>query len=251
MSYRADVIGRQIRALRGGPSDNWGRIYALLVEARDLLDDSGWNEWLQRYSDLKPLADSHSRLRELIQSTMEKDRQQRASMPRSAEPVERKPPPPVPRPVKSSYADFAQGFATEDRGGRFAKIDPLINDVPPQPPNSPWHHDPVPDEPLINFAAASRVSGNEQPIAAPVAAPVIERAPREEEWLGDIDRLLEVIEKRDAEIARLKAELKSQSNAASPVSPSSTVADAAPVGGGKVEVLGPPSADFSSAQKED
>jgi hypothetical protein len=48
-----------------------------------------------------------------------------------------------------------------------------------------------------------------------------ERAPREEEWLGDIDRLLEVIGQRDAEIARLKAELKSQSSAAAPVQPPS------------------------------
>jgi hypothetical protein len=54
IDYRADVIGRQIRALRGR-SDNWDRIYALLVEARHLLDNAGWNERLQRYSDLKPL----------------------------------------------------------------------------------------------------------------------------------------------------------------------------------------------------
>jgi hypothetical protein len=53
IDYRADVIGRQIRALRGR-SDNWERIYELLVEAGDL-DNAGWNEWLQRYPDLKPL----------------------------------------------------------------------------------------------------------------------------------------------------------------------------------------------------
>jgi hypothetical protein len=255
IDYRAAyAIAKQIKAYRATPG-NAPQIVELLNRlAGEFDNDAAAKEFLAK-NDLAGMADTFFHFRESIK--WKEYTQQPPPARSSSEVVLERKPPPVRRPVKSSYADFAQGFATEDKGGRFAKIDPLINDVPAQPPNSPWHHDPVPDEPPINFEATSRVTSNELP-AAPVTAPVIERAPREDEWLGDIDRLLEVIEEQRAEnkeqraeINRLQAELKSQSGAVAPVNSSSAVADATSTGGEQVETLGPLSADFSSAQKEE
>jgi hypothetical protein len=80
---------------------------------------------------------------------------------------------------KSTYASFAEAFADEDRGGRFKAVNQTIHTAatpvyPEQPPNSPFHHDPVPDEPPLGFSI------NEAPV---VGEPhEVERSIRE---LGD------------------------------------------------------------------
>jgi hypothetical protein len=50
----------------------------------------------------------------------------------------------------TTFRSFADAFANETRGGRFAKSDtgPTIK---PLPPNSPWASNPVPDEPPLGF----------------------------------------------------------------------------------------------------
>jgi hypothetical protein len=60
---------------------------------------------------------------------------------------------------KSTYATFAEAFADEDRGGRFKAVNKTtvvgtdaIAQYPEQPPNSPFHHDRVPDEPPLGFS---------------------------------------------------------------------------------------------------
>jgi hypothetical protein len=212
-------IAKQIKAYRATPG-NAPQILELLNRlAVEFDNDAKATEFLAS-EGLKDMADTFFRFRESIKWTECTTQRPPPARRSSSEVIERKPPP-VQRPARTSYSDFAQDFATENDRGRFAKISPFVNDVPRQPANSPWHHDPVGDEPKIDFAATSRVSGNEQPIAAPVTAPVIERAPREDDWLADIDRLLEVIEEQRAEskeqraeINRLKAELETRSSAA-------------------------------------
>jgi hypothetical protein len=211
IDYKAAyAIAKQIKAYRATPG-NAPQIIELLNRATGLFDnDAAAKEWLAR-EGLADLTDTYFRFREMAKLAVEEDKK-RPSPARSSEVIERKPPP-VQRAVKSSYSDFAHDFATENDRGRFAKINPFVTDVPRQPATSPWFHDPVPPEPPLGFSV-NALPGQEQPATAPVTE---ERVPREEEWLGDIDRLLDDIAKRDAEIARLKAELKSQSSAAAPV----------------------------------
>jgi hypothetical protein len=59
----------------------------------------------------------------------------------------------------STYATFAEAFADEDRQGRFKAVNKTtvvgtdaIAKYPEQPPNSPFHHDRVPDEPPLGFS---------------------------------------------------------------------------------------------------
>jgi hypothetical protein len=60
---------------------------------------------------------------------------------------------------KSTYATFAEAFADEDRGGRFKAVNKTIvvgtdatPKYPEQPPNSPFHRDPVGREPPLGYA---------------------------------------------------------------------------------------------------
>jgi hypothetical protein len=216
----AYAIAKQIKAYRSSPGNAQQILELLNRLAGEFDNDAAAKEFLAK-NDLAGMADTFYRFRESIKW---KEYTQQRPPARSSEVVIERKPPPVQRAARTSYSDFALDFATENDRGRFAKINPFVNDVPRQPANSPWHHDPVGDEPTIDFEATTRVSGNEQP-AAPVTAPAIESAPREDAWLADIDRLLEVIEEQRAEnkeqraeINRLKAELKSQSSAAAPAS---------------------------------
>jgi hypothetical protein len=170
----------------------------------------------------------------------------RAPPPRSTKPIEPKPRPTYQRDEKSNRLGFTQAFVDETRGGRFAKIDQLINDVdvPRQPAGSPWHHDPLGDEPALGFSVER--PGYRLEEASP---PVIkESTAREEELEVDIDILTEIIERQKEEIARLKAELETQSSVAAPVT--SAVADVASTGGEQVELPDPLSADFSSSAQQ-
>jgi hypothetical protein len=230
--YRADVFGKHVRESRGSTDPTVvKRNLNLMLDARKLIpDDAEFDAWAQAHG-IRDLVDSDF-FKAIWEYRQEEQRQaetnrQPASPPRSVEPEPPRRPRPVQPPQGAYRVDFDQHAAREDAGGRFAAANTFVAQgeivrYPRQPANSPWHHDPVGDEPTINFEATTRVLGNEQP-AAPVTAPV-ERAPREDDWLGDIDRLLEVIEEQRAEnkeqraeINRLKAELKSQSSGAAPV----------------------------------
>jgi hypothetical protein len=257
IDYKATLaIAKQIKAYRATPG-NAPQILELLNRlAGEFDNDAKTTEFLAR-EGLKDMADTFFRFRESIK--WKEYTQQRPPARRSSEVVEPPKPRPHVRPQGAYLADFGHHAAREEAGGRFAAVNTFVAEgevvrYPDQPPNSPWHHNPVGDEPTINFEATTRVLGNEQP-AAPVTAPV-ERALREDDWLGDIDRLLEVIEEQRAEnkeqraeINRLKAALETQSGAAAPVA--SAVADAAPTGGEQVEVPDPLSADFSSTQQKE
>ena len=257
IDYKAAyAIAKQIKAYRATPG-NAPQILELLNRlAGEFDNDAKATEFLAS-EGLKDMADTFFRFRESIK--WKEYTQQRPPARRSSEVVEPPKPRPYVRPQGAYLADFGHHAAREEAGGRFAAVNTFVAEgevvrYPDQPPNSPWHHNPVGDEPTINFEATTRVLGNEQP-AAPVTAPV-ERALREDDWLGDIDRLLEVIEEQRAEnkeqraeINRLKAELETQSGAAAPVT--SAVADATSTGGEPVEVPDSLSAVFSSsAQKE-
>jgi hypothetical protein len=161
------------------------------------------------------------------------DRQVPSSMPRSVEPE----PLPVRSPVQHNrltpwtYADRAEFEATQDRGGRFAKMNEFIApgevpQYPRQPSTSPWFRDPVPPEPSTGYCIDA-LPGQEPKVSEPTREELIQ------------------------EIARLRAALaETQSGVSAPVR--SAVADAASAGGEQVEASGPLSADFSSsAQKEE
>jgi hypothetical protein len=117
------------------------------------------------------------------------DRQLPASMPRSAEPepppVQRAPPPTQ----RSTYADHADFYATEDRGGRFAKMNEFITpgevpQYPRQPANSPWFRDLVPDEPPTGYDINAMIRQE----------PKIISEPTREELIQEIARLREALE---------------------------------------------------------
>jgi hypothetical protein len=237
---RANVIGKHLRNLSGSSDLTVvNRNIELALDARSLLpDDADWNKWVkthrQEYLANSEFFKAHWEYRQEQQA--EADRK-RALPPQPSEPVEL--PEPEPKPVRRDEpgyrGDFTQAFVDEARGGRFARIEPRINDVPRQPVGSPWHSDPLPSEPTINFEAMNRVAGNELP---PPGRPVTEEhAPSREK------ELLSIIE-------RLKSALEAKSDAAAPVTPSSAVADATSTGEGKVYRPDPPFAAFSSVQKE-
>ena len=59
----------------------------------------------------------------------------------------------------ATYHSVAQASVDDERGGRYATegskqtvigASPIL--YPTQPANSPWHHDPVPDEPPLGYA---------------------------------------------------------------------------------------------------
>jgi hypothetical protein len=76
----------------------------------------------------------------------------------------------------ATYSSFADAFADEDRGGRFKTINQPIHTAatpvyPEQPPTSPFHHDPVPDEPPLGFSVNElQPTGEPHEIAASIAA---------------------------------------------------------------------------------
>ena len=57
----------------------------------------------------------------------------------------------------TTYSTFAQALADEDRQGRFQTVNQTTHTAtnpvyPEQPANSPFHRDPVPDEPALGFS---------------------------------------------------------------------------------------------------
>jgi hypothetical protein len=220
------VLVKEMRALIVSPShDNATRCVELMDRLREH-DEATFNG-LRQDDDpkLKAMATFVAGIPKRA------DRQSPASPPRSVEPesppVQRAPPPTQ----RSTYADHADFYATEDRGGRFARMNEFITQgeivrYPRQPANSPWASDPVGNEPTLGYEI-NAVPGQEPKISEPTK-----------------DELIQ-------EIARLRAALaETQSGMAAPVR--SAVADATSTGGEHVGPLGPPSAAFSSsAQKEE
>jgi hypothetical protein len=117
------------------------------------------------------------------------DRQVPASPPRSVEPepppAQRAPPPTQ----RSTYADHADFYAMEDRGGRFAKMNEFITpgevpQYPRQPANSPWASDLVGNEPALGYE-----------INAMIGQESMKAAPTTDELLKEIARLREALER--------------------------------------------------------
>jgi hypothetical protein len=57
----------------------------------------------------------------------------------------------------ATYSTFAEAFADEERGGRFKAVNQTIHTAatpvyPEQPPTSPFHHDPVGQEPRLGYS---------------------------------------------------------------------------------------------------
>jgi hypothetical protein len=231
--YRAAAVSavlvKEMRALLIAPShDNATRCVELMDRLREH-DETAFNECLHG-DDVKLKA-----MATFVAGMPRRADRLRASLVPSGKPVEPESPPVqrAPPPTqRSTYADHADFYATEDRGGRFARMNEFIApgeipQYPRQPSTSPWFHDPVPPEPSTGYDI-NALPGQEPKVSEP--------GPTREELIQ--------------EIARLRAALEeAQSGVAAPVIPA--VADAASTGGEQVGPLGPPSADFSSAQKEE
>jgi hypothetical protein len=63
------------------------------------------------------------------------------------------------RQVRTTYLHHAESSVDDDRGGRYAAIEKSATVVgagpvsyPQQPPTSPWHHDPIGDEPPLGYS---------------------------------------------------------------------------------------------------
>jgi hypothetical protein len=222
------VLVKEMRALLVAPSqENATRCVELMDRLRE--HDEFAFECLRQDDDVKLKA-----MATFVAGIPKRaDRQVPASPPRSVEPepppVQRAPPPTQ----RSTYADHADFYATEDPGGRFAKMNEFIApgevpQYPRQPSTSPWFRDPVPDEPPTGYDI-NAIPGQELKVSQPTR-----------------DELIK-------EIARLRQALaETQSGAVAPaVNSSAVVADAAPTGGERVEVPDPPSADFSSTQQKE
>ena len=221
------VLVKEMRALLVVPShDNATRCVELMDRLREN-DEPAFEQCLRKDDDpkLKAVANFVAGI------PRRADRQVPASPPRSVEPepppVQRAPPPTQ----RSTYADHADFYATEDRGGRFARMNEFIApgeipQYPRQPANSPWAPDLVGNEPALGYEI-NAMPGQEPKVSEP--------GPTKEELIQ--------------EIARLRAALaETQSGAAAPVIPA--VADAASTGGEQVELPDPLSADFSSSAQQ-
>jgi hypothetical protein len=161
-------------------------------------DDAAFNECLRQDDDPKLNA-----MATFVAGIPKRaDRQLPASMARSVQP---EPPPVRPsvqleRSTPWTYADRAEFEATQDRGGRFARMNEFIKpgeipQYPRQPANSPWAPDLVGNEPALGYEI------NAMPSQEPAKA-----APTTDELLK--------------EIARLRAALEAAQSGGAPVSPS-------------------------------
>jgi hypothetical protein len=79
----------------------------------------------------------------------------------------------------STYLQQAQANVDEDRGGRYAATgsSPRVTGASPisypqQPSNSPWHHDPVGDEPPLGYSVEDHDAVGERHERAGSAVPV-------------------------------------------------------------------------------
>jgi hypothetical protein len=83
------------------------------------------------------------------------------------------------RQVRSTYLQHAESAVDEDRGGRYAAtgssprvIGASPISYPQQPTNSPWHHDPVGDEPSLGYSVEDHDAVGERHERAGSAVPV-------------------------------------------------------------------------------
>jgi hypothetical protein len=213
------VLVKEVRSLLVDPShDNATRCVELMDRLREH-DDAAFNECLRQEDDPKLKA-----MATFVAGIPKRAERLHASLTRSSKPVEPEPPPVqrAPPPTqRSTYADHADFYATEDRGGRYARMNEFIApgeipQYPRQPSTSPWFRDPVPDEPPTGYDI-NLMPGQEPKVSEP--------GPTRDELIQEIARLRQALE-------------ETQSGAAAPVR--SAVADATPTGGEQVEVLGRP-----------
>jgi hypothetical protein len=178
--YRAAAITavllKEMRALLVAPShDNATRCNELMDRLREH-DEAAFDECLRQDDDVKLKA-----VATFVAGIPKRaERQVPASMPRSVEPE-----PPKPRPVRPQgayLADFGQHAAREEAGGRFAAVNTFvapgeIPQYPRQPSTSPWHHDPVPDEPPTGYDL-NALAGQEPKTSEPTKDELIKEIAR-------------------------------------------------------------------------
>jgi hypothetical protein len=223
------VLVKEMRALLVVPShDNATRCVELMDRLREN-DEPAFEQCLRKDDDpkLKAVANFVAGI------PRRADRQVPASPPRSVEPE----PPPVrrapPPTQRSTYADHADFYATEDRRGRFAHINEFIApgevpQVPRLPENSPHASDPCGPLPPLGYAIDA-MPGQEVKVSEP--------GPTKDELLK--------------EIARLKAALEAtqSGDAAAPESPA--VERCLPDGEGRPLASGSPHTSSPTTLKEE